>query len=114
MIDTDRLITALKYPSTRHLYIGDMIADSAECIETLGDRKLIIEEIKDQLFGECLNQFPEEDFLVHIIDEITEIQTLKKAEMVDRLTSLCAVLEDIQQTQLYATEYAVSVVRELK
>ena len=114
MIDTDRLITALKYPETRHLYMGDLHQDSAECIETLCDRKLVIEEIKDQLFGECLSQLPEEDFLVHIIDEITEIQTLKKSEMVDRLTSLCAVLEDMQQTQLHATEYAMSVVRDLK
>lgn len=113
-VDTDKLITALRYEGTRHLYMGDLFADSAEALESFGDRNQIAEEFKDTLFAEMASQFPAEDFLVEVISEIQNIKKLKKSEMIESLTHVCEMLEDIQQTQLYATEYGKSVLKGLE
>ena len=109
-IDTDRLLSALENESLRKYYYGDLFHDAAAAIK----KPSVVDDLLDDFECESLSQLPAEDFLHDVIDEICEIKKLNKKEMIERLSNIAAWLEDIQQTQLYASEHAKDVINKYR
>ena len=111
MIDKPKLIDALLYEGLRHLYTGDLLRDAGELLQESGNATEIKAELKDTIRSECLSQLPEEDFLCDIIDQLHDLKSLKKAEIIEKIGFIIECLEDKQQCQANASAYAFDVLK---
>jgi len=113
MIDKQRLIDALLYESMQSFYSGDLLQDAAMLLQNSIDAEDYKKELKETVRSECLSQLPEEDFLCDIIEKLYSIKTLKKSEIIEKVSFIIECLEDKQQCQSNASAYAYTALDDL-
>lgn len=107
MINVNEIIRSRE---TGSYYIGDIERDIDSVLSNISSANSDVQDIKDNQ-NEILAQLPDEDFLSDVIDTLTDCVTEKmnKADIMEKIKIAITKLEDIQQKQAYATEYACSL-----
>lgn len=107
MINVNEIIRSRE---TGSYYIGDINRDIDTVLHDIDAMNSGVEAMKENQ-NEMLAQLPDEDFLVDVIDTLTDCVTEKmnKADMLEKIKKALTMLEDIQQCQANATEYAYSL-----
>lgn len=82
----------------------------AERIEALLDHSAQLKQLTniDGHIDDAMAQFPAEDFLSDLKQEMYELAKRLRGDNKEALTNLCAMLDDRLQTQFYATEYGTN------
>lgn len=111
MADKQRLTDALLYEGLRHLYTGDLLYDAGIMLQNSVNAEEYKADLKETIRSECLSQLPEEDFLCDIIDQLHDLKSLKKAEIIEKIGFIIECLEDKQQCQANASSYAFDVLK---
>jgi hypothetical protein len=107
MINVNEIIRSRE---TGSYYIGDIERDIDSVLSNVDVANSDVQAIKENQ-NEILAQLPDEDFLCDAIDRLTDCVTEKmnKADILEKIKIVRTMLEDIQQKQAYATEYAFSL-----
>ena len=107
MINVNEIIRSRE---TGSYYIGDIERDIDSVLLNVDAVNSDVEAIKENQ-NEILAQLPDEDFLCDVIDRLTDCVTEKmnKADILEKIKIALTMLEDIQQCQVNATEYAYSL-----
>lgn len=113
MIDKQRLIDALLYESMRQFYSGDLLQDAGTLLQNSVNAEEYKTELKETVRSECLSQLPGEDFLCDVIEKLYSIKTLKKSEIIEKVSFIIECLEDKQQCQANAGAYAYTTLDDL-